>query len=118
MNTVTNRFKERQGTFEVDLGIQHHFSDGLYAKQMLIPAGSTVGQHKHTYSHLSILSQGCVTVQTDFGSTVYTAPACISLASGINHEIQAHEDSVWYCIHATDCDDPELVDEVLIHKGT
>jgi quercetin dioxygenase-like cupin family protein len=116
MTTVTNLFHERKGTFEFDLLTKHFFSDGLYAKQMTLPKGCMVGTHAHTYNHLSILSSGRVTVRTDDTSTDYSAPACIEIAAGVHHSIQAHEDAVWYCIHATDCADPDKVDEVLIQK--
>lgn len=116
MTTVTSLFQERKGTFEVDLGIQHHFSSGLYAKEMRVPKGYEVGTHAHEYDHLSLLAQGKVIVRTDDSTAHYTAPACIEIKAGIHHCIYAVEDTVWYCIHATDCADPETVDEVLIKK--
>jgi hypothetical protein len=36
--------------------ITHHFSDGLYAKQAVIPAGAAILKHTHEFSHLSILA--------------------------------------------------------------
>jgi len=44
----------------------------------------------------------------------YMAPACITILAGQHHTITAHEDSVWFCIHATDETDAANVDEVLI----
>jgi hypothetical protein len=32
----------------------------------------------------------------------------------MNHSIEALEDTVWFCIHATEETDPTKVDEVLI----
>ena len=48
---------------EFDLKIQHHFSDGIYAKKMEIPKDHYVVSHKHTYDHLSILASGRVLVE-------------------------------------------------------
>jgi len=42
--------------------ISHHFSDGVYAKQMRLEKGHTATTHKHNYSHLSILASGDVEV--------------------------------------------------------
>lgn len=54
----------------------HHFSEGLYAKQMAIPKGAIACQHKHNYDHLSILAQGKVRVLFDNDVVeTYTAPA-------------------------------------------
>ncbi len=31
-------------------GITHHFSDGLYAKEALVPAGTAILKHTHDFS--------------------------------------------------------------------
>ena len=99
---------------EIDLGVIHHFSAGVYAKQMLLPAKHFAVSHAHAYDHLSILAKGQVTVKVQGVETEYMAPACITILAGQHHTITAHEDSVWFCIHATDETDPANVDEVLI----
>lgn len=102
------------GIDRVNLGVVHHFSKGLYARQMHIPAGAATVTHAHTYSHLSILASGKVAVRTDEETNYYQAPACIEIKADVHHMITAIEDSVWFCIHATDETDAEKIDEVLI----
>jgi len=114
MKTVNELHKELVGTFEVDLGTIHHFSDGLYAKQMVIPKGFVAGSHEHVYSHLSILAKGKVIVRTDSFTTTYTAPSCIEIVKNTLHSIEALEDSTWFCIHATEETNLDLIDNVLI----
>jgi quercetin dioxygenase-like cupin family protein len=109
-----NYDKTLAGTFEADPQIVHHFSDGLYAKQMVIPAGMMAGTHQHNYSHLSVLASGRVLVTDDKGSKEYSAPACIEIKSHVNHTIYALSDAVWFCIHATEETDADKVDQVLI----
>jgi quercetin dioxygenase-like cupin family protein len=116
MQTINEQFKKLKGTFEVDLGTKHHFSSGVYAKQMMIPKGHFVVGHAHTYDHLSILASGTVIVKTDEDTQVYVAPACITIQKHVNHLITAVEDAHWFCIHATTETDPDKVDEVLIMK--
>ena len=116
MQTVSELFKECNGCFEVDLGTQHHFSSGLYAKQMHLPKDYFAVSHAHNYDHLSILAKGKVIVRTDNGENTYSAPVCIEIKKGLHHSITALEDAVWFCIHATDETDADLVDEVLIMK--
>ena len=101
---------------QTDLRTVHHFSSGIYAKQMHLPKGHVAVSHKHSYDHLSILATGVVTVQTDEGSRIHRAPACIEIKAGVNHAITALEDVTWFCIHATEETDPEAVDRVLILK--
>ena len=95
----------------------HHFSDGLYAKQMELPVGFFVVQHQHTYDHLSILAKGKVRVLFDNDVVAeYTAPACINIIKNINHSIYALEQSTWFCVHATDETNQDEIDNVLIKK--
>jgi quercetin dioxygenase-like cupin family protein len=109
-------FEELQGRFDVDLETVHHFSSGVYAKEMHLPAGYMAVSHAHTYDHLSILSKGKAVVKTEDGETVYTAPACIEIKKNLHHGITALEDVTWFCIHATEETNPDKVDEVLIKQ--
>ncbi|MBL4651265.1 MAG: hypothetical protein JKY53_00160 [Flavobacteriales bacterium] len=103
---------------QTDLGIVHHFSDGVYAKQMHLPKGHVAVSHKHEFSHLSILSCGKCVVETDLGIDTYEAPECIEIKAGVEHQILALEDVTWFCIHATDEKDPDQVDRVVIKDET
>ncbi len=98
------------------LGIEHHFSDGVYAKEMRIPAKHYVKKHVHDYSHLSVLASGTVVLKMNRKARLLNAPACITIPAGVEHVIDAVTDAVWYCIHATDETDPAKVDQVLIKE--
>ena len=115
--SITDIFNKYKGRFDADLGIVHHFSDGLYARQMMIPKGYVALSHAHNYAHLSILSTGKVVVITDDAREQYNAPACIEIKAGVHHAIEALDDSVWFCIHATDETDVSKLDEVLIQEN-
>jgi quercetin dioxygenase-like cupin family protein len=94
--------------------ITHHFSDGLYAKQAVIPAGTAILKHTHDFSHLSILASGKVAVLRGSEIDIVDAPAVIEIKAGLVHGVKAITDCVWFCIHATDEKDPSKVDDVLI----
>lgn len=116
MTSITRLASKKLGIFEVDLGIVHHFSDGLYAKEMKILKGYTAMSHQHHYSHLSLLAKGSVLVTTDNDSNKYDAPTCIEIKAGVNHAILALEDCVWYCIHATNETNADKIDKILIKE--
>ena len=97
--------------------ITHHFSDGLYAKQAVIQAGTAILKHTHSFSHLSILASGKVAVMKGETVQIIEAPACIEIHAGLEHGIKAITDCVWFCIHATDENDPSKVDDVLIGEA-
>lgn len=102
---------------EIDLHIKHHFSDGVYAKQMSLPKGYFAVSHKHNYNHISILWSGVALVEADGKETLHSAPAFILIKAGVNHTITAIEDVMWYCVHETDETDTDKIDEVLIQRG-
>jgi quercetin dioxygenase-like cupin family protein len=114
---VSTLFEENKGRFDVDLGIAHHFSGGVYAKQMHLPKGYKALSHPHKYDHMSILAKGVVCVETDYTKTNYHAPAVIDVKAGTNHAITALEDVTWFCIHATEETDADAIDNVLIKEA-
>lgn len=95
--------------------IKHHWSDGLFAKQILIPKNHHIVQHKHKYDHLSI-AIGHVIVATDKGTEEHKGISCINIEAEMNHEVTALEDTVWFCIHATEETNVDLIDKVLIEE--
>ena len=92
----------------------HHFSAGVYAREMTLLGGMQAITHAHKYDHLSILAAGIAIVKAGDELTTYHAPACITIKAGIPHSILAIEDVKWFCIHATDETDATKLDEVLI----
>ena len=99
--------------------ISHHFYGGLYCKHMIIQEGCTVVSHSHKFDHMSILSNGVVMVEADGVTEIHAAPAVIEIKAGVNHSVTpapGYGDAVWMCLHATDCLDESLIDEVLIDK--
>ncbi|QQK03846.1 hypothetical protein JFN94_06700 [Burkholderia anthina] len=99
---------------EIDLGIEHYFSSGVYAKRMNLPAGHYAETHSHVYDHMSILACGRVLITLDGNVREYDGPAVVEIKAGKMHRIEALTDSVWFCVHATSETDPEKVDAVLI----
>jgi quercetin dioxygenase-like cupin family protein len=116
MHNVSEFMDKYEGVFETDIGIVHHFSSGIYAKQMYLPKGFIALSHSHIFDHLSILAKGSVIVKTDTTTQEYKAPSCITIEKNTNHSIYAVEDVVWFCIHATDETDLSKIDKVLIQK--
>ena len=97
-----------------ELQIEHYFSGGTYAKRMILKGGASISTHKHNFNHMSILAQGTAKVTIDEESQLYFAPAVIEIKAGKAHKIEAIIECHWYCIHATDIADPDLIDEELI----
>ena len=87
---------------QIDLPVKHHFSQGVYAREIFIPKGTLVTGKIHKYQQLNILSQGDVSVVTEDGIIRAQAPFTIVSPPGTKRLVYAHEDTVWTTIHGTD----------------
>ena len=104
-------------SIDIDLHVQHHFYDGLYAKQMTLPAGHYAVSHRHSYDHISMLYAGVAQVEVDGVTTEYAAPAFILVKAGAEHKITAIADVTWFCVHETELTEAADIDRVLIMGG-
>jgi quercetin dioxygenase-like cupin family protein len=100
-----------------DLDVSHHFGAGVYAKETRIPARYVLVQHKHVYTHLSILACGTAMLSKGTQCIQITGPKVITVEANEHHRVEAITDCVWFCIHATHETDPDKVDDALISKG-
>ena len=94
----------------------HHFSAGVYIREMTLKAQHTVETHMHIYDHFGLLGEGRVAVELDRHVEVFEGPCVIEIKAGKEHRITALTDVTWFCIHATSETDAENIDVVLI-KG-
>jgi hypothetical protein len=98
----------------IDCPVSHYFSDGVYAREMRIPAGTVATGKVHKTLHLNILSQGDVSVMTESGIKRIQAPATIVSPPGTKRAVYAHTDVVWTTIHGTHETDLEKLEADLI----
>lgn len=78
----------------------HHFADGLYAREILIRAGTILTGKVHSTEHLNIVSQGRIAVWTEDGMKIVAAPCTMISRPGTKRVGFALEDTVWTTIHA------------------
>lgn len=82
-----------------DFNTKHHFSPGVYTRELFIPQGIVLTGKIHTSEHLNILSQGKITVWTEDGMKTLTASTVIRSMPLIKRVGYAHEDSIWITVH-------------------
>lgn len=86
----------------VEIEPVHHFADGLYAREITIPAGTLLTGKIHKTRHLNIVSAGEITVwSAGEGSRRIRAPFTFVAEPGSRRVGFAHEDTVWTTVHAT-----------------
>ncbi len=96
--------------------VQHHFAQGVYAKEQHIPGGSEVRTHSHAFDHLSILASGRAVLHIDGTSRELSAGECVLVEAHKKHRITALTDCIWYCIWPTDEKDPSKIDSIVIER--
>ena len=102
-----------QGMPPAFLPIKHYFANGMYAREMFMPAGTILTGAVHKTTHFCILSQGHVHVISEDGIMDLVAPVTIVSQPGPKRAIHALEDTVWTNIHATnETDLDKLVEEL------
>lgn len=95
---------------QVDLPVVHHFSKGVYARELHIPAGVTLTGKIHKFENLNILSKGEMSVLTDDGIKRVSAPFTVVSPPGTKRVAYAHTDCIWTTIHGTDSRDVEAIE--------
>jgi hypothetical protein len=98
---------------QVPCPVRNIFADGIYAREMTIPAGVVLTGAVHKTEHLNVLVRGRITVWTECGMRELTGPYIFQSKPGTKRVGYAHEDCVWMTIHRTRATDiRELVEEL------
>jgi len=97
------------------MDVRHHITDsGLYAREMIIPAGTVITGKIKKHEHISVISAGFVTEVTDAGLQRIKAPYTMVSKPGTKRVVWAHETTVWTTIHASDETDLDKLEQDLI----
>lgn len=96
---------------QVETPVRHHFAEGLYVREMLIPAGTVIVGKVHRQSHLNIMTRGRMIVWTQEGRrelVVSTEPFVIESKAGTKKVGYALEDTVWLNIHLNPANERDM----------
>lgn len=83
--------------------IKHHFSYGIYAREMIMPPEVVVIGKIHKFQSLNILSKGEVSVLDCGDGSVrrVRAPYTVVSEPGAKRVIYSFEETIWTTIHGT-----------------
>ncbi len=99
---------------QVEAPVKHHFSKGVYAREILMLAGTLIVGKVHKTRHLNIISQGVCTVVTPLRRCTIKAPYTFESAEGEQKVVLIHKDTVWTTIHLTEETDLKKIEEEVI----
>lgn len=115
-NKIENLELEMLKHEQVDCPLEHHFAPGLYARQIVIPAGTLVTGKIHLHDDISVLLSGEIDVLTQDGFKRMVGPCTFVSKAGVKKLGYAHTDVVWTTIHhnPNDVTDIEQLEAVLV----
>jgi hypothetical protein len=88
--------------------VTHHFSPGVYVRELFIPKGAILTGKIHRHAHLNIVPRGDISVLTEHGIKRVTGPCTLMSSPGIKRAGYAHEDTIWMTVHANPDDERDL----------
>ena len=94
--------------------VTDHFADGLYARELFIPAGVCLVGALHKTNHIFTVSQGECYAVTHEGKEHIVAPYTGQTRPGTKRVIYAVTDTVWTTYHPTDETNPEKIAEQIL----
>ena len=86
---------------QLDLHLAHHFADGLYGRELHIPAGTAATGAIHKREHINVILKGRIQVATEQGYIEIQAPAVFVSPPGTKRAVVTLEDTVWLTVHAS-----------------
>lgn len=101
---------------QAEFPVKHHFAPGNYGREILLRKDTVVMGKIHKHAHINVLASGKVTVATEYGRETFSAPCVWVNKPGVKRAVYAHEDSVWVCVHPTDSDNVDLIEDQVIAK--
>jgi len=96
------------------LPIRNIFSNGVYVREIHIPAGMFVMGRIHRHEHPNILVQGSVIVLTEDGVKRLDAPLHMLSPAGTKRFLYTLTDTIWTTIHRCDATTQEEAEELCV----
>ena len=83
----------------INCPLKHSFSNGMYVREIFIPAGTYLTGKIHKHDHPNFLLKGKVKVATEEGIQELTAPLSMISKAGTKRALLVIEDCVWVTVH-------------------
>ena len=95
--------------------LKHSFCNGVYCREIFIPAGMIVVGRVHKHAHHNVLLEGDVSVLTEDGAKRIQGPLHMVSSAGTKRLLFTHSDTRWMTIHANpdnNTDVPKLESDI------
>ena len=90
--------------------LTHKFSDGIYVREIFIPAGCFVVGKIHKHDHPNFLLSGETIVVTEEGTQELKGPLSMISKAGTKRALYAKTDLVWITVHLNPTNTTDLAE--------
>jgi hypothetical protein len=97
--------------------LEHTFGEGIYVRQITMPAGHLIVSKIHKYAHPYFILRGECSVLTENGVVRLKAPYHGITKAGTKRALYIYEETVWVTVHATHKTNLEEIEEEIIAKS-
>ena len=101
---------------QVECPVSHHFADGQYIRETLIPKGTIAIGKKHKTEVVNILLKGKIMIYMGENEPIkeLSAPHIFTSETGVQKIGYALEDTIWVNCHPTEHTDLEKIEKDVI----
>lgn len=96
--------------------LKHSFADGLYIREITVPAKILTVTKIHKYAHVAVLLKGEISVLEEGGIHHVKAPGLFITPAGTKRIVYHHTEVVLTTIHATKKTDLKEIEDEIIAK--
>ncbi len=100
-----------------ELRVEHHFSFGVYARVLYIPANTILTGKLHKYPQINLLRQGDISVLVGDKVKRLKAPFVVASPAGTKRIAYVHTDTVWVTVHGTSLSNVDEIERLFIAQN-
>lgn len=101
----------------VECPVFHHFSPGVYAREMHIPAGAVVVGKIHKFENMLMLVSGIAELRDGENAITVRAPRLWVSPPGVQRAVFAITDCIFMSVHGTEKRDVNEIEAELIAQN-
>lgn len=101
----------------VEIKVRHFYSDGVYGREITIPAGTILTGKIHKKENMNFLLKGEISVLTESGVQKLCAPATVVSPPGTKRIAYTHTEVIWTTVHGTHERDLEKIEAEFIAQS-
>ncbi len=114
MSNILELQKEMRSMPQVEINTIHRFTDGVYSREITIPAGVSLVGAKHLTEHFYVISKGECVFSDNTSQEALSAPYHGTTSPGTKRAIYALTDTIITTFHATNETDINKIESDII----